>query len=128
MAFSDGTAKWQLRKYSEADSLGGLDLQGVVNKINNQLQVKDCIVVFGDITLTRPGSEHRIEGTIPVPSGFERHHCRYWMESFKYDSGNSYPRDANWHNINQDTGLVSLYAKPSSTERLTTPYIVFAKK
>lgn len=129
MFINDGTAKWQLRKYSEADSLNGLDLQGVVDRVNTQLKVKDCIVVFGDFKLTRPGSEHKIEGIIPLPSGFERKDCRYWMQSFSYNSGNSSPRSADWHDINQDTGVLSLYSKLyQGSDGFNKSYILFAKK
>lgn len=131
MFINDGTAKWQLRKYSEADSLNGLDLQGIVDRVNTQLGVRDCDIIFGDAKLAKTAEDY-IEFTIPVPSGFTRQQCRYYCETFEYlkerHSPNNIYQIATWRSINQETGILKVYSKHGAGAGKSVCYIVFAKK
>lgn len=130
---NDGTAKWQLIKYSEADTLGGLTADNIKSQaINGKVvQVKGQ---SGSITLSTQGSRTY---TIPVPSGYSRNQCAYII-SEEYDqnsSGEGTNRASigvNWSSVNQSNGVITATVNgkyPNSYyASINVDYIIVAAK
>ena len=135
ISVNDGTAKWQLIKYSEADTLGGLTASEIKSQAisGKTVQVKGQ---GGTFTLRTDGNR---SFTIPLPSGYTRSQCMYVVsrEQDRTVAGGEssvvYATiEVTPSSVNQSTGVVTSTVggtRPDSRTATITPfyYIVAAK-
>lgn len=128
ISVNDGTAKWQLIKYSEADTLGGLTASEIKSQAisGKTVQVKG---VSGNYSVSW-GRNSNPEFTIPLPSGFNRTQCAYNVEENSVISDDKEFRIDDTC-VNQSTG--KLIAKtsgnaPITNYTLTGCYLIIAAK
>lgn len=118
MTFIDGTAKWELRKIIDAKTLDGNSLENIIEQsLQRVVKVK---IESGTISSG---------AAIPVPSGFERQHCRYAITAlginiYTYDT--QYKR-CDW-SINQDTGVVQARVRGDEVSGSLSGYLCVAVK
>lgn len=133
VSVNDGSVVWQIIKFSEADTLGGLTANDIKSQAINEkvVQVQGQI---GRVTLSTKGSQTY---TIPVPSGYNRDQCAY-IVSEEYDEitddrGNAYSYIlVNWSSVNQSNGVITATVGGSNPKNHTTSievdYIVISAK
>ena len=128
ISVNDGTAKWQLIKYSEADTLGGL----TASEIKSQAISGKNVQVKGQHGLVKLSTNGTKTYTIPVPSGYNRSQCAYVI-SEEYSGDNEWTTiRTTLANVNQSTGVISPTiggANPNMYgSNISVDFIVFAAK
>lgn len=129
---NDGTAKWQLIKYSEADTLGGLTASEIKSQAisGKTVQVKGQ---YGAVTFSTKGTRSY---TIPLPSGYSRTQCAYIISEGYVETGSDSSVYASiqtkWNSVNQSTGLISPTIGGKSPDyynvSLLVQYLIIAAK
>lgn len=118
MSFIDGTVKWELRVITNAKTLEGNTLQEILNQIPRW----NISIIVGTLSVTDTSPK-----TIPLPSGFTRQQCKYFINRVEYDfaqfPGTSYVDN---NDVNQDTDSISLFRAPKYTVKV--PYMCICLK
>lgn len=135
--FTDGSCKWQLVGVLYAETTKG-------NSIDNA--IKDlCSVIYGSVNATvtteRSGKRtiYYINLTVPLPNGFSRKQCKYFLETITYSLANwvdgGVAEFDTWSQIDQNTGSLKVQVNSvgnvdGTVTLYTNPvkYLVFATK
>ena len=127
---NDGTAKWQLIKYSEADTLGGL----TANDIKSQAITGKVIQLKGtngNFNMSYK-NESSVTYTIPLPSGFSRSQCAYIITEENIADDNNHYIKTTMNSVNQSTGVVTASisggTRYSPTKTINVRYVVVSSK
>lgn len=132
-AFTDGNCKWQL-----------VGLFYVETAIDNAVKGL-CSVIYGSVNATvtteKSGSRtiYYINLTVPLPNGFSRKQCKYFLEPIIYTLANLVDGGTiefdTWSKINQNTGSLKVQVNSvgnvnGTVTLYTNPikYLVFAAK
>lgn len=130
---SDGSAKWELCKIDES----------VLSKDSELLQGKTVEQILG---LTPKGTFYCVVGrlsvpinsktaTIPIPSGYERENCFYWISETSYIWNIYWDGETNINqyasigleNVNQSNGIITL-SKINGERSFSVLYMIFCFK
>lgn len=129
---NDGTAKWELCKISDAESLEGTTLEQLLSQIKTLIPVtsSNVKIITGNAKATSSGSRNNFVITIPLPSGFRRSNCKYWINTtyyrYYYDESGTTERSIDAASINQNTGTISYSSKEQDVA--TIFYLLIAVK
>lgn len=84
-------------------------------------------VVVGVVNLSRSSRT----ATIPLPSGYARSQCRYFINTVMFSYDNDISNAYSWaysSMINQETGVISFSASPDNYGGMNIPYLCIAVK
>lgn len=125
---NDGTAKWEIRKITEAENsvlLNGKTSVQIMNETLGQIPNGISISVIVGTVVCNAGRG----GTIPLPSGYTREQCKYfinYIEGFYRES--DYPDGHfNTNSVNQSNGGITGFSSHNSYS-LSVPYLCIAVK
>lgn len=115
----DGTSKWVLCKINDAESLEGKTVAEIIEQALGQVpeQKKYSTVVISAGIIN-------YEGTIPLPSGYNRSQCKYaaWVTGSANDTSDILL------DVNQDTGFVRVRYGSDGTRYMNAGYLCIAVK
>lgn len=123
---NDGTAKWQLIKYSEADTLNGYTAEEIKGQVN--VPVQGVLVVKGTFTVGSTSSGGFYGGNIPLPSGYSRSQCTYWIENKSYGFSNNGAVTLNTEIANNKQGQWAADSSIRGSGVATVYYVLWAYK
>lgn len=127
---NDNSVKWSLESIYNAGQLNGLTAEQIKADVTSK--ITKVLVVIGTVTFTivRDGlhTQRNLTQTIPLPSGFERTHCKYYMEIQTASGSSDTSISVSTGNINQGTGVVTATSTGSQSTTLNAYYICFAVK
>ena len=127
---NDGSVVWSLNKINNAEQLNGLTAEQIKNNaINGSGKINTVSVSVGKLTfsvsasLSSPADNVK---TIPLPSGYNRSQCRYYIDAqsaTSSDENKVYKIEVDAGCINQSNGVVT--ARYESGRRLSiSPYYI----
>ena len=115
---SDGSAKWELCKIDESvlskdsELLQGKTVEQIKSETLANVPAKTNVtVVVGVVNFP----VHSRTATIPLPSGYVRSQCRYFINTVRFSYDNDSSNAYSWaysSMINQGNGVVSLSKSP----------------
>lgn len=121
---NDGTAKWEIRKITEAENsanstlLEGRTITQIVNETLEKIPEKTSIVVVvGAVRSVASGGSWHTSwfATIPVPAGYSRSQCKYWVEPILYEEETySWKLEPGMKDVDQAAGVIG-NLKPNKT-------------
>ena len=131
---NDGSVKWQAIKLSEADTLGGLTASEIKSQAISG-KVVQFQGIYGTFTLDN-NYKKTATYTIPLPSGYTRQQCAYYVEPAEnHVYGGDYIAakiDLQISHVNQSNGVISVPVTGDSptSYRVTcsSRYLVFSAK
>lgn len=125
---NDGTVKWEIRKIAEAENsrlLNGKTYAQIINETLVQVPKGISISVIVGTIVCNAGRG----GTIPLPSGYTREQCKYfinYIEGFYRDESYS-DGYFNTNSVNQSNGAIAGFSSHNSYT-LPVPYLCIAVK
>lgn len=124
MAFSDGSVKWELMKISNAEQLNGLTAKQIAGNIT----VKNLDIFMGSFAVGSKNSGSYQTGTIPLPSGYTRAQCKYWVSAAPISFSNNGSCSVYPNYIDQSSGYLSNPGGGGKSGSGTGFYLIFALK
>lgn len=112
---NDGTVKWEIRNITEAENsklLNDKTAEQIINETLDRIPEKTKVLVtVGAVKgVASSGSfwDTVISATIPLPSGYNREQCRYWVEPILYEQETySWRMEPGIKDIDQSTGKIT---------------------
>lgn len=112
---NDGTVKWEIRNITEAENsklLNDKTAEQIINETLDRIPEKTKVLVtVGAVKgVVSSGSiwDAVISATIPLPSGYNREQCRYWVEPILYEQETySWRMEPGIKDIDQSTGKIT---------------------
>ncbi len=121
---NDNSVVWQVCRYDEAQTLGGK----TASEILSPIKVQQVQIFTGSVAIGSSNKGSYQTGDIPLPSGYSRTQCKYWIShqpvSFSnYGSKTIYPEG-----IDQSTGHINSNGGTGGSGSGQSFYILFAVK
>lgn len=121
---NDGTAKWEIRKITEAENSTLLNDKTAIQIIN---EVLGKIPDSSRVSISGGAIGHG--GVIPLPNGYVREQCKYsvWFAGFSF---NNYENNTiGWElSVDQSTGVINCRYCDSKWRNSTASYLCIAVK
>lgn len=131
---SDDSAKWELCKIDESvlskdsELLQGKTVEQIKSETLANVPAKTNVtVVVGVVNFP----VHSRTATIPLPSGYVRSQCRYFINTVRFSYDNDSSNAYSWaysSMINRGNGVVSLSKSPDDYGGINIPYLCIAVK
>lgn len=123
---NDGSAVWQIIKYSEADTLNGYTAEQIKSQVS--VPVKGVLIVKGTFVVGSTSSGGFYGGNIPLPSGYSRSQCTYWIENGTYSFSNNGGVTLNTQQANAKQGQWAADSSIRGSGTANVYYLLWAYK
>lgn len=110
---NDGSAIWSLENIYNAEQLNGYTAEQIKEQVN--IPVKEIAYLYGYISFVFSNGQGFVGATIPVPDGYEREKCWFFIQDFAAGNINT-----NFVDVNNKKGIY----EPDSSKRFHETYSV----
>lgn len=132
---NDGSVVWSLNKINNAEQLNGLTAEQIKNNaINASGKINTVLLSVGKLTFSLKGGlggKADNVKTIPLPSGYNRSQCKYYIDAQYIQHSNEdrvYKLEVDAGCINQSNGVVTARYEGLYTMSISSYYICIAVK
>lgn len=122
----DGSVTWSIESIYNAGQLNGLTAEQIKGQVN--IPVKGVLIVKGTFTVGSTSSGGFYGGNIPVPSGYSRSQCTYWIENKTYEFSNNGGVTLNTEIANNKQGQWAADSSIRGSGVATVYYVLWAYK